>query len=432
MSYSYGPCSLPPLFTSSVCVKRNAFCFCCLNLIEFPIAFWGAIRAGIVVVPLNTLLLPEQYGFILNNSRAAAIVIAGSVVAARLGHVLEHSPNLRTVVLVGRTSAVRHSNVHRFEDLLRGSYASPFTASTFGDEVACWLYTSGSTGNPKAAKHLHLSFAATARLFGQNVLQIKRDDVVFSAAKLFFAYGLGNAMSFPMSVGACSVLLDGRPTPETVLAIMGQHNPTVFYGVPSLYAAMLAHPSLSKGAGSARLRICVSAGEALPAPLGQRWKARVGVDILDGIGSTEMLQTFISNHPTDVRYGSTGKAVSGYDARVVDEHGRDLPDGEIGELVVRGPSAAEGYWNNRSLTHRTFVGEWTYTGDKFVRDRQGYFYHCGRTDDMIKVSGMWVSPFEVEFSFAVTSGGGRRGSNRQAGHRWVDQTQSLRRARCKS
>jgi 4-hydroxybenzoate-CoA ligase len=235
---------------------------------------------------------------------------------------------------------------------------------------------------------------------GQGVIGLREDDVVFSAAKLSFSYGLGNAVSFPMSVGASTVLLPDRPTPQAVLATLRRHRPTIFYGVPSLYAALLAHPEIGPGAGSDRLRLCISAGEALPAHLGERWRAVVGVDILDGIGSTEMLQTFLSNRPGDIRYGSTGKPVPGYDVRIVDETGQDVAPGEIGELVVRGPSAGEGYWNQRAKSRRTFVGEWTYTGDKYLRDEDGYYFYCGRTDDMFKVNGMWVSPFEVEAALA--------------------------------
>jgi 4-hydroxybenzoate-CoA ligase len=220
--------------------------------------------------------------------------------------------------------------------------------------------------------------------------------VAFSAAKLSFSYGLGNAMSFPMSVGASSVLLPERPTPQAVLDTIRRHRPTIFYAVPSLCAALLAHPEIGPGAGSDRLRLCISAGEALPAHLGERWRDVVGVDILDGIGSTEMLNTFLSNRPGDVRYGSTGKPVPGYEVKIVDESGCELPDGEIGELMVRGPSAGEGYWNQRAKSRRTFVGEWTLTGDKYVRDADGYYFYRGRTDDMFKVNGMWVSPFEVE------------------------------------
>jgi len=232
--------------------------------------------------------------------------------------------------------------------------------------------------------------------FGQGVLGIRQDDVVHSAAKLFFAFGLGNAMTFPLSIGATAALWPHRPSPDGVFEIMRRYHPTIFYGVPSLYTALLAHKDIGRGAGSDRLRICVSAGEALPAHIGERWREVVGVDVLDGIGSTELLQTFLSNRPGDIRYGSTGKPVPGYEARIVDDKGRDLPDEEIGELIVRGPSAGEGYWNQRWKSQRTFVGEWTYTGDKYRRDADGYYYYCGRTDDMFKVSGMWVSPFDVE------------------------------------
>jgi len=261
-------------------------------------------------------------------------------------------------------------------------------------------YTSGTTGDPKGVKHIHTTPMAAARLMGQRVIGIRENDVVFSAAKLFFSYGMGNAMAFPLSVGATTVLLPQRPTPEAVFDIMRRHRPTIFYGVPTLYASLLAHKDMTHGAGSDRLRLCVSAGEALPGHLGKRWRAAAGVDVLDGIGSTEMFQTFLSNQPGDVRYGTTGKPVPGYDLKIVDEEGREVADGEIGELVVRGPTAGEGYWNQRAKSRRTFAGEWTFTGDKYVREAGGYYHYCGRTDDMFKVSGMWVSPFEVEAALA--------------------------------
>src|SRR6202023_2952776 len=288
------------------------------DTVDFPVAFWGGARAGIVVLPLNTLLTAEQYAYILGDSRASGL------------------------------------------------------------------------------KHVHTTPMAAARLMGQHVIGIREDDVVFSAAKLFFSYGMGNAMAFPLSVGATTVLLPQRPTPEAVFDIMRRHRPTIFFGVPTLYASLLAHNHMTHGAGSDRLRLCVSAGEALPGHLGKRWRDAAGVDVLDGIGSTEMFQTFLSNQPGDVRYGTTGKAVPGYDLKIVDEQGHDVADGEIGELVGRGPPAGEGYWNQRAKSRRTFAGEWTFTGDKYVREASGYYHYCGRTDDMFKVSGMWVSPFEVE------------------------------------
>ena len=371
------------------------------DTVDHPVAFWGAIRAGIVPVPVNTLLTAEQYAYVLADSRAAGIVVAASFASIVL-KLRDRLPHLRAVIVVGASASERSQlpDAHFFEELLAKAEPIPFTAPTMSDEVALWMYTSGSTGEAKAVRHVHTSLMATARLMGQGVIGIREDDVAFSAAKLSFSYGLGNAVSFPMSVGASTVLLPDRPTPQAVLATLRRHHPTIFYAVPSLYAALLAHPEIGPGAGSDRLRLCVSAGEALPAHLGERWREVVGVDVLDGLGSTEMLQTFLSNRPGDVRYGSTGKPVPGYEVKIVDESGRELPAGEIGELVVRGPSAGESYWNHRAKSRRTFVGEWTYTGDKYLRDADGYYYYCGRTDDMFKVNGMWVSPFEVETALA--------------------------------
>ena len=373
------------------------------DTVDFPVAFWGGVRAGIVVLPLNTLLTAEQYAYILSDSRASAIVAAAPL-ARTLVPVLDRLPRLRTVILVGSGSEERAAfpgrSVHDLADLLADESPSLFAAPTLSDEVAFWMYTSGSTGEPKAVKHVHTTMMAAARLMGRSVIGIREDDVVFSAAKLSFSYGLGNAMAFPMSVGATTVLLSQRATPEAVFEVARRHRPTIFYGVPTLYAAMLAHSDMGSGIGSDRLRLAISAGEALPAHLGERWRASAGVEVLDGIGSTEMFQTFLSNRQDDVRYGTTGKPVPGYDLDIVDEHGHHLPDGEIGELIVRGPTAGEGYWNQRAKSRRTFAGEWTHTGDKFFRDGEGYYHYCGRTDDMFKVSGMWVSPFEVEAALA--------------------------------
>ena len=373
------------------------------DTVDYPAAFWGAIRAGSVALPLNTFLTVAQYAYILADSRAAALVAAAPLAQA-VWPIIDRLPYLKTIILVGAIADDKASfpgrTVHLFEDLIAAADPTPFTADTLSDEVAFWLYTSGSTGDPKGVKHVHSSLMATAKLFGQGILGINENDVVHSASKLFFAYGLGNAMSFPLSVGATAALWPYRPSPEGVFEMMRKHRPTIFYGVPSLYTALLAHPEISKGAGSDRLRICVSAGEALPAHIGERWREVVGVDVLDGIGSTELLQTFVSNRPGDIRYGSSGKPVPGYEVRIVDESGRELGVDEIGELIVRGPSAGEGYWNQRAKSRRTFAGEWTYTGDKYRRDAEGYYYYCGRTDDMFKVSGMWVSPFDVEAALA--------------------------------
>jgi 4-hydroxybenzoate-CoA ligase len=358
------------------------------DTIDFPIAFWGAIRAGVIPVPINTLLTPDTISYILNDSRAEAIIVsrplAMPAIRAAVPHVVVSDPD-------GSSAAA--DSLGAF--LESGDPATPTVAAS-PDEPAFWLYSSGSTGAPKGVRHVHASLRVTAETYGAQVLGIGADDVVFSAAKAFHAYGLGNSLTFPMSVGAATVFLPGRPTPDAVLDMMRQHSPSVFGGVPTLYAALLAHPLIGHSAGSSRLRRCISAGEALPEDVGRRWKALVGVDILDGIGSTEMLHIFISNRVEDVRYGSSGKPVPGYEARIIDEHNRPVPHGEPGELIVRGDSAAEGYWNQRAKSRRTFQGEWTYTGDTYTRDATGYFRFQGRSDEMLKVSGVWVSPFEVE------------------------------------
>jgi len=282
-----------------------------------------------------------------------------------------------------------------FDDFIDGADVLE-TIEAHDDELAFWLYSSGSTGTPKGVRHIHSSMKATADTFGAQVLGIREDDVIFSAAKFFFAYGLGNAVSFPMSVGATTIIFSGRPTPDAMFDIMANEKPTLFCGVPTLFAALVAEQEKRGGSPDHSIRLCTSAGEALPRDIGGRWEQLWGCQIVDGVGSTEMLHIFLSNAPGDIVYGTSGKAVPGYEVRLVDEHDEDVPDGEVGELLVRGPSSADGYWNQRNKSQSTFQGHWTRTGDKYTRDESGRFVYSGRTDDMFKVSGIWVSPFEVE------------------------------------
>lgn len=362
------------------------------DTVDFPIVFWGAIRAGMLPVPLNTLLAADQYAYVLDDARARIVIVSAPLLPVAESAVAVTGRKIQ-IVVAGEGGETAHP---RLADLLAKAAPEATPADTSPDEVAFWLYSSGSTGMPKGVKHVHSSLMDTARLYGEGVLGMREDDVVYSAAKLFFAYGLGNALTFPMAVGAAAALLDERPTPKSVFEVMRRDQPTIFFGVPTLYAAILNDPECTPQNGSRRLRLCVSAGEALPEHVGLAWKQKFGVDILDGTGSTEMLHIYLTNAPGDLRYGTSGRAVPGYEIRLVDEEGRDVADGEIGEMLVRGPTHAEGYWNQRDKSRRTFEGAWTRTGDKYYREPDGRVVCCGRTDDMFKVSGIWVSPFEVE------------------------------------
>lgn len=361
------------------------------DTVDWPCVFLGAIRAGIVPVALNTLLTTDQYSYMLSDSRSQVLFVSAALLQV-VEPILADLPFLQHVVVVGGQPGEHAS----FETLVAAASDDHAAADTTSDEVAFWLYSSGSTGQPKGVMHVQSSLMDTAKTYAAGTLGISEDDVCFSAAKFFFAYGLGNSLTFPLSVGATTVLLPGRPTPQAVQEKLHSHNATIFFGVPTLYAAMLADTACTPDTGSGRLAKCVSAGEALPAEVSAGWHQRFGVEIWDGIGSTEMLHIFLSNGPDAQKRGTTGKAVPGYELRLVGEAGEELGAGEIGELLVSGASCCNGYWNKRQKTRNTFEGMWARTGDKYIRDEDGFFQYCGRTDDMFKVSGIWVSPFEVE------------------------------------
>jgi len=385
---------------------------------EFVYSFFGAIKIGAVPVPLNTLWKPADYQYVISDSRAAVLIVS-----ADLRPAIDRIPDadrrsLQHVIEVGGPDSGSPQSFERFES--QGSIeleAEP----TSRDAPAFWLYSSGSTGAPKGCVHLQHDMVVCAELFGRGVLGIRQSDRCFSVAKLFFAYGLGNALYFPFSVGATTILWPGPPLPQNVYAVIERHKPTLFYSVPTGYGMLLAHerpvspkpvdgghdmpasPQLVDGADERRrdfdlssIRLAVSAGEALPASLYERFKARFGVDIIDGIGSTESLHMFISNRADAIRPGSSGRLVDGYEAKLLDEEGHPVPPGEIGNLWIRGDSVCTGYWNQHEKTKNTIEGHWIRTGDKFTVDADGFYWYAGRSDDMLKVGGLWVSPVEVE------------------------------------
>jgi len=363
------------------------------DTVDWPSAFLGALHAGVVPVAVNTLLTAEDYAYIIGHCRARALVVSGALLPT-LRQALAQCPGDIEHLIVSQPTAAAQPGEHEFEALLAEAPLVP-AARTLADEIAFWLYSSGSTGKPKGVVHTHGNLWHTAELYAKPVLGIREDDVVFSAAKLFFAYGLGNGLTFPLSVGATTILMAERPTPQAVFQRLTTHRPSIFYGVPTLYASMLAASDLPPRE-QVRLRVCTSAGEALPRDIGERFTRHFGCQILDGIGSTEMLHIFLSNQDGQFRYGTTGKPVPGYEVQLRDDSGLPVPSGAIGDLYIKGPSAALMYWNNRDKTRQCFLGDWLKSGDKYVCDADGYYTYAGRSDDMIKVSGQYVSPVEVE------------------------------------
>ncbi|MFK7997072.1 MAG: benzoate-CoA ligase family protein [Granulosicoccus sp.] len=362
-----------------------------LDQIEFPCIFWGSLKSGVLPVALNTLLSTDVYKAILEDSRASIAFVSVELLEVVLPAARDSS-QLRHIVVIGGDAP---EGTTSWADFMKGVEAQQAIVCA-GDEIAFWLYSSGSTGTPKGVRHVHDALRVTCDTYGTQVLGIQESDTVFSAAKLFFAYGLGNGMSFPLSVGATALLYKARPTPDSVSTILEQYKPTIFCGVPTLYAALIHSWEVQGTSPQAPLRLCISAGEALPAEIGRKWKGIWDIDIMDGVGSTEMLHIFLSNRPDDIEYGTSGIAVPGYEVRLVDENGADVDEGAIGELLVRGDSAAADYWNQRTKSRATFEGEWTRTGDKYEMGKGARLIYCGRTDDMFKVSGIWVSPFEIE------------------------------------
>ncbi|MGH8806678.1 MAG: benzoate-CoA ligase family protein [Noviherbaspirillum sp.] len=363
------------------------------DTVDLPVAFLGALFAGIVPVPVNTLLPADDYAYMMEHSGARAVIVSAPLLSCVQDALANTDARPELIVAGGSADAPGLRSMNDVLDI--EPLASDAGADTRADDFAFWLYSSGSTGRPKGTVHSHGNLFWTAELYAKPILGIRTDDIVFSAAKLFFAYGLGNGLTFPLSVGATVVLMAERPTPQAVFQRLVRNKPTVFCGVPTLYVGMLASDALPPKEQVA-LRMCASAGEALPREVGDKFHHHFGCEILDGLGSTEMLHIFISNRAGKVRYGTSGQAVPGYDIALRDDDNRPVPVGEIGDLYVRGPSAALLYWANREKSRATFLGDWLKSGDKYTVDADGYYTYAGRSDDMLKVSGQYVSPVEVE------------------------------------
>ncbi len=361
-----------------------------LDCPEFVYSFFGTIRMGAVPIPTNTLLKPADYEYLLNDSRAVALIVSEPLYSS-IEPIRKNLKWLEHVVVVGKNPP----GTMNFAEWVNRESAELGPADTSKDDACFWLYSSGTTGFPKGAVHLQHDMAYCAENYARNILDIHESDRTFSVAKLFFAYGLGNALYFPFYVGATTILFPGRPEPKAIYEVATQTKPTLFFCVPTAYAGLLALEDTS-AYDLKSVRLCVSAGEALPKALYDKWFAKWQVEILDGIGSTEILHIFISNRATQVRAGSSGKLVPAYDARIADENDQELPEGEVGNLLIRGDSTCAYYWNKHEKTKQTIVGEWIRTGDKYMIDQDGYFWYQGRSDDMLKVGGIWVSPVEVE------------------------------------
>jgi len=370
---------------------------CLHDSLDFIALFWGAVKIGAVPVPVNTLLKPADYDYMLRDSRARVLAVSGDVFE-RIAPLLADRAEPPAVLICGGAGGAHGRD---FRALSAQAAAELTAAPTKPSDVLYWLYTSGTTGAPKGVVHRHADMLHSAQLLGEKTLGIGPDDLIFSASKLAFSYGLCCANAFPLHAGASAVLMAGAPTVDRVANVIARHRPTIFCSVPTLYARLLGHAVAGQRMVGQRLRFCLSAGEPLPEAIARRWKEQVGVEILDCIGTTETLLMFICNRPDDVRYGSSGKPIDGCQARLLTAEGAEVEEGEVGDLWVYSPSTAAGYWNNPTLSARTFVGGWSRTGDKYWRDAQGYYRYAGRADDMLKVGGIWVSPFEVEATLSA-------------------------------
>ena len=357
----------------------------------FAAAFWGAAKLGAVAVPVNTLMTAEEYEFLLNDSRARVAIVEADV-AARVLSARQRCPWLRAVFVVG----ARVTGTLDWNDALARAKPVEEAARTSPEDIVYWGYTSGSTGKPKAAVHSHKDFVAAADLVGVGVFGLGAEDLVFSASKLYFAFGLGNALYFPARVGAAAVLVPERVTPELAFEVITRERPSVFFTVPTLYARMLDVPEAERRFDLSSLRFGVSSGEALPPALFDAWADRFGLELVEVVGSTEALHDFIANRPGEARRGASGTLVPGFEARLVDDGGADVPAGTAGHLLIKGETTSPYYWNRLERTRGTMLGEWLRTGDMFRRDTAGWFYFEGRADDMLKVGGQWVSPAEIE------------------------------------
>lgn len=366
-----------------------------LDTPAFVYSFWGALKIGAVPVPVNTALRSEDYAYLLDDSRAKVLIVSAELWPTVAPVVQARS--MRTVIVKsGQEEETSQSGGPDFTQWIASEADELDPEPTHRDDAAFWLYSSGSTGTPKGAVHQHRNLVYCSGTYAHEILGIGPNDVTLAAPRLFFAYGLGGGMNFALRVGATATLVSERPTPDGLFAAIQKHQPTIFFGVPTLYAAMLQVKEAEPQYDLSSLRVCVSAGEPLPSELFTRWRERFGVEILDGIGTTEALHIFLSNRAGHVRPGSSGLPVAGYEIELHRENGQTVVQGEIGDLLVKGGSLTSGYWRKREISQQAICGEWLLTGDKYYQDEDGYYWYCGRADDMLKVSGQWVSPAEIE------------------------------------